>query len=126
MGPKYSIGRWKHVPDKNGFMTFLAADKTIVGGCGCCQSPFGCSEDRGHTYYNPCEEDRANAALIESAPDADLIIRHLSEWIKDGSISSSLMIGSVQEDKTVDLQSLGNAVQEYLARVDNPKTKRNS
>jgi hypothetical protein len=51
-------------------MTFDGPEsESVVGGCGCCCSPFGVSDDAGHTYYKPCPTDYANARLIAAAPE---------------------------------------------------------
>ena len=66
----HTPGPWEHVTDGAGFMSFRGANgEWVVAGCGCCQSPFGHSEDAGSTCYNPTDRDRRNARLIAAAPD---------------------------------------------------------
>jgi hypothetical protein len=75
LAEKATPGPWKHVPKEDGksFMSFAGPNgETIVAGCGCCQSPYGVSEDCGHTFYNPCETDKSNAGLI-AACDPDTV-----------------------------------------------------
>lgn len=81
---RHTPGPWKHVPreDDEGFMSFDGPNgETIVGGCGCCCSPFGNSADSGHTYYRPTEEDRANARLIAAAPDLLAACEAVLPWV---------------------------------------------
>ena len=114
LNAKRTPGEWKHSPGKDGasFMSFTGPNgETIVGGCGCCQSPFGVSDDSGHTFYNPCEADHANAAIIP------LAVSSLS-WLLDaaerGLEAQRLMEQRNRHEQLAERQKFKDWVHNYL------------
>jgi hypothetical protein len=73
---KHTPGPWKG-GEYPGDMTIDGPDgKRIVGGCGCCNSPWGVTDDA---------ECTANARLIAAAPDMYALIERLAGGDCDGN-----------------------------------------
>lgn len=79
---KHTPGPWFHVQDGYGGDMNIEAgkkenagyEKVVVGGCGCCSSPFG-ADDK--------EECLANARLIAAAPDMLEVLHTARDYLSD-------------------------------------------